>query len=150
MLSVSHNGCKAHDSQGLRTEERQPIIVSAPALVEALVRHGQPLDLVAQQLVPAVAEEALVEVVEPPDARVDGILVAGVVLLQTHGRGHALGRVCPSPPRFGGRCGRAGVVGAAGGGREGAAGAGKRGSRVWLPFTPEASRRLVQASRDHA
>lgn len=54
-----------------RTEIRQSVIESSSAMIEALVRDGQPFHLVGEHLVAARAQHACVDLVEPPGVVVD-------------------------------------------------------------------------------
>ena len=90
------NSREAAPADGAHTEKRQTVIVSASTLVEALVRDGQPLDLVRQQPITSFAEHFGVELIEPLLAFVDLVLIFGIVFLQTDWRPHALRRMGPS------------------------------------------------------
>lgn len=79
-----------------RTQKGQAIVEAPASLIETLVRHGQPLQLVREDFVAAIAEHTDVELVENFRVRVDPETRALRVKSKTKGRLGARRRVGPS------------------------------------------------------
>lgn len=80
------------------TQKRQPVIKTSPALIEALMRDSEPLELIWEQPLAVPAQEPIQGIVQLLGVLVYRPLRATGVLRDVWGEGglHSLGRVGPS------------------------------------------------------